>query len=114
MSEMKVAVIGGEAKHLKLLDEHLMELIEESEHYLFDVIGGAVPPCSDDPSLGQLWARYRGLPYYFKEYKDLGSMMHGVSDAADYIIFMNDCSQIMKRFIMTYRQTGKHGSVIDI
>ena len=104
---MKVAIIGGSQQHLDLVDNELMNLIEESGNYLFTVIGGHLDPCSTDPSLSQLWAEYRGLPYVAKKYRDLDLMMHGVAAAADYIIFLNDNSQIMKRFIMTYRQTGK-------
>ena len=112
---MRVAIIGGQEKHLKLVDEKLMNLIEESGHFLFEVIGGYIDEkdCAN-PTLGQIWACYRGLPYAPKKYKDLNSMMDGVAAAADYIIFLYDGSQIMKRFIMTYRQTGKHGSVINL
>lgn len=110
---MKVAIIGGSQQHLNIVDTELIELIEKSGNYLFTVIGGYMEECADAP-LGQLWATYRGLPYEPKEYKDLGSMMRGVAAAADYIIFLDDNSQIMKRFIMTYMQTGKHGSVIKI
>lgn len=110
---MKVAIIGGSQQHLNIVDAELMNLIEASGNYLFTVIGGYIEECADAP-LGQLWATYRGLPYEPKEYKDLGSMIRGVAAAADYIIFLYDGSQIMKRFLMTYRQTGKHGSVINI
>ena len=112
---MKVAIIGGDPEHLELVDKELNELIEESGHYLFTIVGGYIGELEGgNPTLSQIWAELRGLPYQPKEYKDLGSMMHGVAAAADYIIFINDNSQIMKRFIMTYRQTGKHGSVINI
>lgn len=112
---MNVAIIGGKQEHLTLLDNELMNLIEESGHYLFNVIGGYIGNYDGaNPPLSHIWASFRGLPYYPKQYKDLDSMMHGVAAAADYIIFMNDNSQIMKRFIMVYRQTGKHGSVINI
>lgn len=110
---MKVAIIGGDQRWLNVVDQELMGLIEESGNYIFTVIGGYINECADVP-LGQLWATFRGLPYLPQKYKDLGSMMHGVAAAADYIIFLNDGSQIMKRFMMTYRQTGKHGSVINI
>lgn len=112
---MNVAIIGGSEQHLKILDDTLMNLIEESGRYLFNVIGGYIGEwdCASPP-LSQVWASFRGLPYYPQQYKDLDSMMHGVAASADYIIFLNDSSQIMKRFIMVYRQTGKYGSVINI
>ena len=112
---MKVAIIGGRREHLDLIDKELIKLIEESDHYLFTVIGGYVGKidCAN-PSLGQIWACYRGLPYQAKEYKDLASMMDGTSTASDYIIFLNDGSQLIKRFIMNYMNKGKHGSVINI
>ncbi len=111
---MNVAIIGGNPQHLQILDKELMNLIEESGRYLFNIIGGYVGEYCGDLTLGQTWAQYRGLPYYTQQYKDLDSLMHGMSASADYIIFMNDNSQIIKRFIMVYRQTGKHGSVINI
>lgn len=112
---MKVAIIGGNESHLRIIDKELMSLIEESGNYLFTVIGGYMGEVdSANPPLAYHWARYRGLPYAPKKYYSLDSMMHGVAAAADYIIFLNDNSQIMKRFIMIYRQTGKHGSVINI
>ena len=111
---MNVAIIGGNPYHLNILDKEMMKLIEESGRYLFNVIGGYVGEYGGDLTLGQVWAKYRGLPYYTQEYKDLNLLMHGVTAAADYIIFMNDGSQIIKRFIMVYKQSGKHGSVINI
>ena len=110
---MKVAIIGGSYKHLKLVDNELESLIEESGNYIFTVIGGYIKECGN-PTLGQLYANRRGVPYIPTEYKNLDQLMHGTAAAADYIIFMNDGSQLMKRFIMTYMQTGKHGSVINI
>ena len=111
---MNVAIIGGQPQHLNILDKELMGLIEESGHYLFNVTGGYIGPNDGKPTLGQIWASFRGLPYYTKDYRNLDDMMHKVSESADYIVFMNDGSQIIKRFIMTYKQTGKHGSVINI
>ena len=110
---MKVAIIGGSQQHLNIVDAKLMDLIEESGNYIFTVIGGYVGECADVP-LGQLWATSRGLPYVAEKYNDLGSMIRGVAAAADYIIFLYDNSPIMKRFLMTYKQTGKPGSVINI
>lgn len=111
---MNVAIIGGDENYLQIVDDKLMELIEESGNYLFNVIGGSVGQCEGKLPLSYIWAEYRGLPYVPKEYKDLGSLMHGIAASADYIIFLNDGSQIIKRFIMVYKQTGKHGSVINI
>lgn len=111
---MKVAIIGGKAEHLKILDDYLMNLIEESGNYLFTVIGGYIGSTGGNPPLSQLWAKKRGLPFSPKEYKDVSALMKGISADADYIIFLNDGSQIIKRFIMTYRQLEKHGSVINI
>lgn len=112
---MNVAIIGGSEQNLQQLDDTLMKLIEDSGHYLFNVISGYIgDPTTISPPLGQIWAKYRGLPYHPKQYKDLDSLMSGVTASADYAIFLNDGSQIMKRFIMTYRMSGKHGSVINI
>ena len=111
---MNIAIIGGKAEHLKILDDYLMNLIETSGNYLFTVIGGYVGSTGGDPPLSQLWAKKRGLPFSPKKYKDVSALMKGISADADYIIFLNDGSQIIRRFIMTYRQLEKHGSVINI
>lgn len=110
---MKIAIIGGDSKHLEMVDNELEQLIEESGNYLFTVIGGYIEEHAG-ASLGQLYAELRGAPYVTTKYKDLDSLMHKTAAAADYIIFMNDGSQLIKRFIMVYHQTGKHGSVINI
>ena len=111
---MNIAIIGGNAQHLQILDAHLMNLIEESGNYLFTIIGGWVWDSQGEPPLSQIWAKYRGLPFVPKQYKDVSALIKGISEKADYIIFLNDGSQIIKRFIMTYRQMEKHGSVINI
>lgn len=111
---MKVAIIGGNVNHLQRVDDLLMKLIEESGNYLFDVIGGILSKDNINETLGSAWAKYRGLPYRPQLYKTVDMMMSGVAASADYAIFLNDDSQIIKRFIMTYQQTGKHGSVINI
>ena len=110
---MNVAIIGGSAQHLALVDNELMNLIEESGIYLFNVIGGFIYDNNDKP-LSHLWAEYRGLPYYPCKYKDINELMNKMTQKADYIVFINDGSQIIKRFIMKFKMSGKHGSVINI
>ena len=48
---MNVAIIGGSEQHLKILDDTLMNLIEESGRYLFNVIGGYIGEwdCANPP-----------------------------------------------------------------
>jgi hypothetical protein len=48
------------------------------------------------------------------KYKNIGTIIQGVCIEADYAIFLNDGSELIDRFIKAYRNTGKHGSVINI
>lgn len=112
---MKIAIIGGNNTKgdLAILDIYLMNMIESSGVYLFNIIGGYVGSPDGDPPLSQTWAKYRGLPFSAKKYKSIDSLIEGISHEADYIVFMNvNTNQIAKRFLMHYKGLGKHGMVI--
>lgn len=114
---MKVAIIGGNSTnpaHFKALDKKFDELIESSGKYLFTVIGGFCGVMKPPFPLGYIWAKERGLPYSVKQYKNIGAIIQGVCIEADYAIFLNDGSELIDRFIKAFRNTGKHGSVINI
>ena len=111
---MKIAIIGGNEQHFDALDKELDNLIEESGRYLFNVIGGYIGSTKGRPPLSQIWAKERGLPFTADEYKNIGDLIDGICTKADYIIFLRDGSELIDRFIKIYRNTGKHGSVINI
>ena len=114
---MKVAVIGGSGDnpaHFEALDKEFDELITTSGRYLFTVIGGYCDVMKPPFPLSYIWSQERGLPYSTKQYKDIGKAIQGICIEADYAIFLNDGSELIDRFIKAFRNTGKHGSVINI
>ena len=114
---MKVAVIGGSSEqsaHFEALDKEFNELTQTSGRYLFTVIGGFCGVIEPPFPLGYVWAKERGLPYTFKQYKSIGTAIQGICIEADYVIFLNDGSELIDRFIKAYKNTGKHGTVINI
>ena len=114
---MKVAIIGGDGTnlaHFKALDKEFDELITNSGRYLFTVIGGFCGVMEPPFPLSYVWAQERGLPYSVKQYQNIGKIIQGICIEADYVIFLNDGSELIDRFIKAYKNTGKHGSVINI
>lgn len=111
---MNVLIIGGNAKNLDALDAYLMELTDRTGVLAFNVIGGYIGYYDGNPPLSAIWAKHRGYPYYFYEYKDVASLMHGLIEKADYAFFVNDGNQMTKRFMMAYKDAGKHGEVINV
>ena len=114
---MKVAVIGGSSEqpaHFEALDKEFDELITTSGRYLFTVIGGYCGVIKPPFPLSYIWSQERGLPYSIKQYKDIGKAIQGICIEADYAIFLNDGSEFIDRFIKAFKNTGKHGSVINI
>ena len=54
-------------------------------------------------------------PAHFKALdKEFDELTQTICIEADYVIFLNDGSELIDRFIKAYRNTGKHGSVINI
>ena len=49
-----------------------------------------------------------------KEYCTFDKMVNGICHEVDYLIILNDNSQPIKRLFMSYKQTGKHGSMIEL
>ena len=114
---MKVAVIGGDSgnpAHFEALDKELEQLIVSSGRYLFTVVGGFCGVMEPPFPLSYTWSQERGLPYSTKQYQNIGKAIQGICIEADYAIFLNDGSEFIDRFIKAFRNTGKHGSVINI
>ena len=115
---MYVGVIGGDPsneKHFKLVDDTLEALCEEKDIYLFNMFSARIEGIERvRPSLAQQYAAFRGLPCYCKEYKTPDALIKGICEKVDYLIILNDGSQAVKRCFMSYKQTGKHGSMIDV
>lgn len=115
---MKVGIVGGDATnpaHLKFVDDQLECLIEQSGCYLFTLFSAGIKGSErTSPSLAQQYAELRGLPCRRKEYTSLDKLIQGICKEVDYLIILNDKSQIIKRLFMSYKQTGKHGSMIEL
>lgn len=111
---MKIAIIGGSPHDYDVLDQKLNELIAASQTYLFYVVCGGLALSPRQPSLGEIWAKKNGAPIWWIEKDDIQSLLNGVAAAADYIIFIFKGEQWMKNFIMQFRMTGKHGTVIRL
>ena len=114
---MLVGIAGGDAndpKCLQLVDEQLEFLIKESGIYLFTMfVAGIKGSKHTKPPLAQQYATLRGLPIKVKEYKTFDTLVKGICYEVDYLIIINDKSQEVKRLFMSYKQTGKHGSMIN-
>lgn len=108
---MLIGIIGGNSnseKELKALDDKLEELIETSQCFLFNVAVPSEDPCNQ--TLGYLWASRRGCPIKFMS-------IEKILAAADYIVFILSKEKEdmeVKRALMKYKMSGKHGSVIRI
>lgn len=115
---MLVGIVGGNAsnpRHLQLVDELLEKLIKEKELYLFTLFSAGVKGSDHvEAPLSYQYACLRGLPCRRKEYKTFDTLVKGICHEVDYLIILNDKTQPIKRLFMSYRQTGKHGSMIEI
>ena len=113
---MTVGIVGGGMQHYQLVYDKLIELVEDSGVYLFDIFSGwcgANPP-STQTSVSYRLATELGAPHKLKQYKTLDALIQGICKEIDYLIIVDDGTREIKRCYMSYRQTGKHGSVIQI
>lgn len=115
---MYVGVAGGdptEPAHLQLVDKELEFLINESGIYLFTMFSAGIKGSEyTHPPLAQQYSALRGIPCKRKEYTSLDKLINGICKEVDYLIILNDKSQPIKRLFMSYKQTGKHGSMIEL
>jgi hypothetical protein len=115
---MLVGVCGGDAKnpaHLQLVDKELDKLIEDSGVYLFTMFSARIKGSEHtEPPLAQQYAQLRGIPCKRKEYHTFDTLVKGICYEVDYLIILNDKTQPIKRLFMSYKQTGKHGSMIEL
>lgn len=115
---MTVGIAGGDAgnpAHLQIIDDYFEKLIEDSGCYLFTVfVAGIKDYERTDPPLALQYSTLRGVPYKYKEYTSLDRLIQGICKEVDYLIILNDKTQIIKRLFMSYKQTGKHGSMIEL
>lgn len=115
---MIVGIAGGDAnnlKHLQLVDKKLEELIEHSGTYLFTMFVAEIKGnVRTKPPLAQQYATLRGAPIKVKQYTSIEKLIRGICNEVDYLIILNDKTQITKRLFMSYKQTGKHGSMIEL
>ncbi len=115
---MYVGIAGGDAtnpKHFELIDQELEFLISESGVYLFTMFSAGIKGSEyTHPPLAQQYSALRGIPCRRKEYTSLDKLINGICKEVDYLIILNDKSQPIKRLFMSYKQTGKHGSMIEL
>ncbi len=115
---MYVGIAGGDATnlaHLKLVDDALDTLIKDSGIYLFTMFSAGIKGCNHTQApLAQQYSALRGIPCKRKEYTSLDKLIQGICKEVDYLIILNDKSQAIKRLFMSYKQTGKHGSMIEL
>lgn len=115
---MVVGIAGGDPSnqtHLQLVDELMESLIEKSGCYLFTLFSAGIEGSEHThPPLAYQYAQLRGLPCRRKEYKTFDALVTGICYEVDYLIILNDKSQAIKRLFMKYRQTEKHGSMIEL
>ena len=115
---MYVGIVGGDATnsvHFKLVDDCLEKLIEHSGCYLFTMFSAGIKgSIHTHPPLAQQYSALRGIPCRRKEYTSFDKLVKGICEEVDYLIILNDKSQSIKRLFMSYKQTGKHGSMIEL
>lgn len=112
---MKVGIVGGDSSYINIVDEILDKLIKDSGVYLFTMFSAGIKgSIHTEPSLAQQYSALRGIPCVRKEYTSLDKLIQGICKEVDYLIILNDKSQPIKRLFMSYKQTGKHGSMIEI
>lgn len=115
---MVVGIAGGDPinpTHLQLVDKLMEQLIEKSGNYLFTLFSAGIKGSDHvEAPLSYQYACLRGLPCRRKEYKTFDTLVKGICHEVDYLIILNDKTQPIKRLFMSYRQTGKHGSMIEI
>lgn len=111
---MKIAILGGSLNDYAVLDQKLNELIEERQCYLFTVLCGATDPTQYKPGLSEVWAKKNGAPIEYLVDADQQRLMTKLAAAADYIIFILRDEQWIKNFMMRYKMSGKHGTVIKL
>ena len=113
---MTVGIVGGGMQYYQLVYDKLIELVEDSGVYLFNIFSGwcgANPP-STQTSISYRLATELGAPHKIKQYDTLDKLIQGICNEVDYLIILNDKSQATKRLFMSYKQTGKHGSMIEL
>ena len=115
---MYVGIVGGDAanpEHFKKIDQYLEQVINEKGIYLFTMFSAGIEGSEHtQPPLAQQYSALRGIPCKRKEYTSLDKLIQGICKEVDYLIILNDKSQIIKRIFMSYRQTGKHGGMIEL
>ena len=115
---MRVGIVGGDASnptHLQKVDDLLEKLIEESGCYLFTMFSARIEGSEyTHPPLAYQYSALLGVPCVRKEYTSLDRLIQGICKEVDYLIILNDGSPPIKRCMMSFMQTGKHGTEIKI
>ena len=106
---MNVAIVGGGLEYYNIVDAALQEMIEQKGVYLFSML------CGGPDTIGAVWATNNGIPYYIIQGKTPEQKQKNLLRESDFIIFLlSDSNQPLKNFMMEYKMTGKHGTVLKI
>lgn len=115
---MVVGIAGGNSMnpaHLQLIDELMESLIEDSGCYLFTMFSAGIEGSEyTHPPLALQYSQLRGLPCSRKTYPTFDTLVKGICKEVDYLIILNDGSPPIKRCMMSFMQTGKHGTEIKL
>ena len=113
---MKVAILSSKNNnyYYNILEKKFDELIEASQCFLFYILCGYVKGGQYSISLGETWAKAHGAPILYISGSTVEELLNKLFKEADYIIFLNDESKIIKSALMKYKMLGKHGTVINI
>lgn len=110
---MKIAIIGGDSQSYDLLKNTLEKLIEDSQQYLFTVLCGSTNRSNTNQSLGERFAEEYGALVEYVYDANPQKLLNKIAYKADYIIFIVHDEQWIKNFMMQYKMSGKHGTVIQ-
>lgn len=99
---MTVLILGFDS--VAEIDKYMMEMIERSGVYLFNVL------CGEQDSAAKEWAEMRGAPQFYINAKAPWQLEKN----ADFILLKatDRTPQWMKNLAMTFKNNGKHGRII--
>ena len=102
-----VAIIGGDYQSIDLLSQYIYDIICPLKIDFINIL------YSDENSLGYIWAQENGMPVK-RVWAHSPSKLRRrlLYFEADYIFFLLHDEQWIKKIIMEYKMTGKHGTVI--
>lgn len=101
---MRVLILGFD--NIAEVDKVMMELVEETQHYLFYVL------TLRSDSVASQWAEMRGAPLYYIDSSK--ATVDYLVWAADFLVVKLDDNspQLYKNLLMKMKAAGKHGRAV--